>query len=116
MTSPELPRAASVVDTPHTQVSGLQRGEIARSCALDLAGCNVVSIVHGLNEFDLAALADGKLKHSFETWPAAVQAVLRREMETFAQRNGGAKIEATTQAIGGVPKAFIFCLHWRPKG
>jgi hypothetical protein len=115
MTSSDLPRTVTVFDTPHPQVTGLQRTELARTAGLDLAGCNFLTIVHALNEFDLTALGEGRLTHSFETWPAAVQAVLRNELKTFSGRNGGARIEATTQAIGGAPKAFIFGLHWRAK-
>ncbi|MFA6267658.1 MAG: hypothetical protein WC670_18320 [Pseudolabrys sp.] len=111
----DLLHAASLFDTPHTQVKGMQRDQIARSCGLDLATCNVCTIVHALNEFDHKALADGRLSHAFETWPDGVKASCRKEMATFSGRNNGARIEAVTMAIGGEPKAFILCLHWRPR-
>lgn len=111
----ELLRAASLFDTPHTQVKDMQCAEISRSCGLDLASCNVCTIVHALNEFDLKALADGKLTHAFETWPDSVKASCRREMATFSERNNGARIAAVTMAIGGDTRAFLLCLHWRPK-
>lgn len=113
MTSAEsLLHTASLFDTPHTAVD-MQRDEIARSSALDLAGCNVVTIIMALNEFDLKRL--DKMGHRFETWPDDVRAAMEREIVGFSARNGGAKVEAITQAISGDPKAFILCLHWRPK-
>jgi hypothetical protein len=108
----DLLHAASLCDTPHGQV-GMQRADIARACGLDLSGCNVCTIVTALNEYDLRRL--DQLGHRFERWPDDVRAILEREIEGFSVRNGGARIEAITTAIGGAPKAFILCLHWRPK-
>lgn len=116
----ELARTAALFDTPHTQV-GLQRDTIARSVGLDLAGCNVCTIVLALNEFDLERLQRAPhpdiepMGHRFDTWPDAARTIFRRELAAFAERNKGVKIEAITQAIGGKPLAFILCLHWRPK-
>lgn len=109
----ELPRQATVTDTPFGHVADMQRKEIERSAGLDLEKCNVCTIVLALNEFDLRR--EAKLGHRFETWPDAVKAMMERELEGFAARNGGARIEAVTTAIGGNPKCFILCLHWRPK-
>ncbi len=111
----ELLQTASLFDTPHTQVKDMQRDQIARSCGLDLSACNVCTIVHALNEFDRKALADGHITHAFETWPDGVKASCRREMATFSERNNGARIAAVTMAIGGETKAFLLCLHWRPR-
>jgi hypothetical protein len=107
-----IPRAATLFDTPGNQVEDMQRDEISDG-GLDLAGCNVCTIVTALDEFDLKRI--DKLGHRFETWPDGVQAIMRRELDGFAERNKGARIEAITQAIGGEPKCFILCLHWRPK-
>lgn len=111
----DLLRTASLFDTPHTQVKGMQRDQIARTCGLDLAACNVCTIVQALNEFDLKNLGAGKFSHSLETWPHDVKASMRTHLDGFSERNNGARIEAVTMAIGGAPKAFIVCLHWRPK-
>jgi hypothetical protein len=108
-----MPRSAAVSDTPFGQVADMQRKEIERAVGLDLAGANVCTIVIALNEFDLRR--ESKLGHRFETWPDAVKAMMERELEGFAARNGGARIEAITTAIGGEPRCFILCLHWRPK-
>ncbi|MBR0700151.1 hypothetical protein JQ599_09590 [Bradyrhizobium diazoefficiens] len=106
-------REAAIVDTPYGQVGDMQRKEIERTCGLDLARCNVVTIVTALNEFDLKRL--DKMGHRFELWPDDVKTKFERELELFAARNGGARIEAITTAIGGTPKCFILCLHWRAK-
>ncbi len=114
MTSAEnLLHTAALFDTPHTQVAAMQRDEIARTAGLELAGCNVCTIVTALNEFDLRRLDE--LGHRFDRWPDDVKIIVERELAGFAERNKGAKIEAITQAIGGAPKAFILCLHWRAK-
>jgi hypothetical protein len=116
MTTCPLPRAVEIADTPHTLVDAkldMQRDQLARDIGLDLAGCNVCSIVMALNEFDLTRL--DKMGHRFETWPADVQAKMHDALAGFSARNGGAQIAAITQAIGGTPKAFILALHWRPK-
>ncbi|MDN3278811.1 hypothetical protein QWJ07_31430 [Frankia sp. RB7] len=106
-------RETAVTDTPYGQVADMQRKEIERTCGLELERCNVVTIVMALNEFDLRRL--DKMGHRFELWPDDVKSKLERELEQFATRNGGARIEAITTAIGGTPKCFILCLHWRQK-
>lgn len=108
-----VPRQASVNDTPFAAVADMQRAEIERSCGLDLAKCNVCTIVMALNEFDLRR--ENKFGHRFETWPDVVKAMMEKELAGFSTRNGGARIEAITTAIGGEPRCFILCLHWRPK-
>lgn len=108
-----MPRSAATSDTPFGQVADMQRKEIERTVGLDLAGCNVCSIVTALDEFDLRRIA--KLGHRMETWPDAVKAIMEKELLSFSERNGGARIEAITTAIGGAPKCFILCVHWRPK-
>jgi hypothetical protein len=108
-----MPRTATVTDTPFAQVADMQRSEIERSSGLDLEKCNVVTILTALNEFDLKRI--DKLGHRFETWPDDVRVKFEKELALFAERNGGAKIEAITTAIGGAPKCFILCLHWRAK-
>lgn len=108
----------TLFDTPHPMIdqeTAKQREHIARTCGIDFTGCNVTTIVQALNEYDVKALVDGKLSHSIETWPTDVKAAARRELEGFSARNGGAGIIATTMAIGGQPRAFILCLHWKPK-
>ena len=112
MTSADLLHTASLFDTPHTQVS-MQREQIARTCGLDLSACNVCTIVTALNDYDLARIE--QLGHRFDRWPDDVRAIMEKELAGFSERNNGAKVEAVTQAIGGTPKAFILCLHWRPK-
>lgn len=113
MNSCPMPRGIEAYDTPHGQAPDMQRDTIARAVGLDLEKCNVYTIVTALNEFDLKRL--DKLSHRFETWPDDVQAKMRKELALFDERNGGARIEAITQAIGADPKCFILCLHWRPK-
>ncbi|UPJ43907.1 hypothetical protein IVB40_07510 [Bradyrhizobium sp. 40] len=108
-----MPRTASTSDTPFGQVADMQRKEIERTVGLELAGCNVCSIVTALDEFDLGRI--GKMGHRMETWPEAVRAIMEKELTGFAARNGGARIEAITTAIGGAPKCFILCVHWRGK-
>jgi hypothetical protein len=108
-----MPRAAATSDTPFGQVADMQRKEIERTVGLDLAGCNVCSIVTALDEFDLRRIAN--LGHRMETWPDSVKTIMERELVAFSGRNGGARIEAITTAIGGAPKCFILCVHWRPK-
>jgi hypothetical protein len=113
MSSCPLPAQAKVSDTPFGHVADMQREEIERTCGLDLARCNVCTIVTALDEFDLKRL--DKMGHRFETWPDSVRAIMERELKGFSERNGGAQIVAITQAIGGEPKCFILCLHWRPR-
>lgn len=109
----DLLHTASLFDTPRAMVGDMQRDEIARSCGIDLSGCNVCTIVTALNEFDLKRIES--FGHRFETWPEDVRAIMERELKAFAARNGNARIEAITQAIGSDPKTFVLCLHWRPK-
>jgi hypothetical protein len=108
-----MPRQADVSDTPFAHVADMQRAEIERTAGLDLARCNVCTIVTALNEFDLKRL--DKLGHRFETWPDDVKVKFEKELTLFGERNGGARIEAVTTAIGGTPKCFVLCLHWRAK-
>ncbi|WP_407155199.1 hypothetical protein [Bradyrhizobium sp. STM 3557] len=108
-----VPRTAGITDTPFGQVADMQRKEIERTVGLDLAKCNVCTIVIALNEFEHSRIA--QLGHRFETWPDAVRALMEKELSGFSTRNGGARIEAITTAIGGEPKCFILCLHWRAK-
>ncbi|KIZ39057.1 MULTISPECIES: hypothetical protein [Rhodopseudomonas] len=105
-------------DTPHTQLDAAtrrQRGDIERACGLDFAGCNVATAVLALNEFDLAALGRGEIGHRSVTWPAEANAAMARVVADFSRRNGGAKIVAVTEAIGGEPACFIMAIHWRAK-
>lgn len=113
MTTCPLPAPVTVTDVPHTQAPDMQRDDIARMCGLELAGCNVAVMVQALNEFDLQRLPH--LGHRFDSWPADVRARFEKELTDFSVRNGGARIEAITQAIGGAPKCFILAVHWRPK-
>lgn len=108
-----MPRNTVISDTPHTHVGDLQRDELARTVGIDLAGCNFAVIVHALNEFDRKRIEH--LGHRFETWPDDVKAMTEKALADFSARNGGARIEAITSAIGGTPKCFILGLHWRPK-
>jgi hypothetical protein len=108
-----LPHQPVLFDTPHKLAPEMQREEIARSVGLDLKGCNVCSIVTALNEFDHKRISH--LSHRIETWPDDVRVIMEREVKAFAERNGGARIEAITTAIGGAPKSFLLMLHWRAK-
>lgn len=116
-----MPRAAKLFDTPHTMAPDMQREFLDKTCGFDLAGCNVTTIVLALNEFDLERLARAShagpapMGHRFDTWPDNAKAIFLKELREFDARNKGVKIAAITQAIGGEPKCFILCLHWRPK-
>lgn len=105
-------------DTPHPQIPAdlkQQRADISRAAAIDFTGCNVSVGVLAFNEYDHRDFADGKFGHSIETWPADVKADLRREIDAFGARNGGAKIVAVTMAISPDPRGFVLALHWKPK-
>jgi hypothetical protein len=105
-------------DTPHTLLTDdlrQQRGDIKRAAGINFDGCNVSTVVLALNEYDLRLFDDGKVSHSIETWPIEVKAKLRTEIDSFSERNGGAKIAAVTMGIGGEPRAFVLAVHWRPR-
>ncbi|WP_398473092.1 hypothetical protein [Tardiphaga sp.] len=108
----------TITDTPHPLLSPAikqARTDITRAGCIDFSGCNLTTAVIAFNEYDHKLLDDGKLSHSIETWPPAVKAKMRAELDNFSTRNGGAKIVFVGMGISVDPRGFVMALHWKPK-
>jgi hypothetical protein len=107
MTACELPRAATLADTPHTQLDDDMRQQRDQIATLDLDGCNVTYINMRLQEHEKPG------GHRFEQWPQAVRVIMEREVNAFIERNAGAAVRAVTTGVAD--RMCVLAIHWKPK-
>lgn len=107
MTSCELPRQATLADTPHTMIDSNMKAQREQIFTLDLAGCNVTYINVPLHEHEKPG------GHRFEQWPEAVRCIMEKEVSAFIERNAGAAVRAVTTGIND--RIAVLAIHWRPK-
>lgn len=107
MTSCELPRQATLADTPHTMIDKDMKAQREQIFTLDLAGCNVTYINVPLQEHEKAT------GQRFEQWPEAVKRIMEKEVSAFIDRNAGAAVKAVTTGVQD--RQCVLAIHWRPK-
>ncbi|MBP1296643.1 hypothetical protein [Bradyrhizobium elkanii] len=107
MTSCELPRPATLADTPHTMVDADMKSQRDQITTLDLAGCNVTYINVPMQEHEKAA------GHRFEQWPDEVKRIMEKQVADFIGRNAGATVRAVTTGVA--ERICVLAIHWRPK-
>jgi hypothetical protein len=77
--------------------------------AIDLARCDRLEIVVTLYEHEHA-------KHGFETWPEAVQKMVRRQVEDWLAKNAARDIKCISTATIDADRACLLIIHHDAKG
>ncbi len=77
--------------------------------AIDLAHCSRLEIQVTLYEHE-------KAQHGFDTWPAPVQAQVRRQAAQWLERNPGIELRCISTAVYGPEQArtCLMILHYMP--